>query len=303
MDSFITEKMKTLTNKNYKILVLGATGMLGSTVLRLLSQSTGFEVVGSVRTTTALQLLPPNLADCVISGIDVDSMDSLLDLFGKVRPDVVINCVGLVKQLAGVDDPLTAIPINALLPHRLARICGLVDARLVHISTDCVFSGAKGMYTEADMCDAKDMYGISKFIGEVDAPQVITLRTSIIGHELSSAHSVVSWFLAQQGTVKGFTRAIFSGLPTIELARVIRDFVIPYKKLSGLYHVAAQPIDKFNLLKLIANEYGKSIDILPDDNLIINRSLDASRFQLATGFIAPEWPDLVRIMQEDYKSI
>jgi dTDP-4-dehydrorhamnose reductase len=287
-----------MTHKKIKILVLGATGMLGNAVLRLFAQSAGYEAVGSARSTSALRLLPADLSDRVICGVDVEHVDSLISLFSKVQPDVVINCIGLVKQLAEADDPLAAIPINSLLPHRLARLCGVAGARLVHMSTDCIFSGAKGMYTEADMSDAKDFYGRSKYLGEVDYPHAITLRTSIIGHELNGGHSLVGWFLAQQGSVKGFRRAIFSGLPTVELARVIRDHVIPHPELHGVHHVSADPINKFDLLTLISNVYGKKIDIAEDDIFIIDRSLDSSRFREATGYQPQPWPELVRRMYE-----
>ena len=155
-----------MTPKKIKVLVLGVTGMLGNAVLRLFTQSAGYEVVGSARATSALHLLPADISDRVICGVDVERVDSLISLFSKVQPDIVINCIGLVKQLAEADDPLAAIPINSLLSHRLARLCGVAGARLVHMSTDCIFSGAKGMYTEADMSDAKDLYGRSKYLGE-----------------------------------------------------------------------------------------------------------------------------------------
>lgn len=287
-----------MSDKKTKVLVLGASGMLGNAVLRLFAQSPGYEVLASARSTSALRLLPEELSDRVIFGVDVENMDSLIGLFAKARPDVVINCIGLVKQLAEADDPLAAIPINSLLPHRLARLCDVAGARLVHMSTDCVFSGAKGMYTEADMSDAKDLYGRSKYLGEVDYPHAITLRTSIIGHELSGAHSLVGWFLAHQGGVRGFRRAIFSGLPTVELARVIRDHVLVHPELHGVYHVSAEPINKFDLLTLIAKAYGKTIDITPDDRLAIDRSLDSSRFREVSGYQPQPWPELVRRMHE-----
>lgn len=292
------EQKQMMSDKKTKVLVLGATGMLGNAVLRLFAQSAGYEVVASARSTSALRLLPAELSYRVICGVDVENMDSLISLFTRVRPDVVVNCIGLVKQLAEADDPLSAIPINALLPHRLARLCGLAGARLVHVSTDCVFSGAKGMYTETDMSDAKDLYGRSKYLGEVDYPHAITLRTSIIGHELTGAHSLVGWFLSQQDSVRGYRRAIFSGLPTVELARVIRDYVIPHPELHGLYHVSAEPVNKFDLLTLIAQAYGKTIDITPDDNLAIDRSLDSTRFRQATDYQTQPWPELVRQMRE-----
>ena len=286
------------TNQKTRVLVLGVSGMLGNAVLRVFGQSDDYSVVGSARSTAVLRLLPPELREHVICGVDVENTDSLVKLFTLARPNVVINCIGLVKQLAEADDPLAAIPINSLLPHRLARLSDVAGARLIHMSTDCVFAGTRGMYSEQDLPDAQDLYGRSKFLGEADYPHAVTLRTSIIGHELSGAHSLVGWFLAQQGSVKGFTRAIFSGLPTMELARVMRDFVIPNTDLQGLYHVSADPINKFDLLKLVAEVYGKSITITPDDTLVIDRSLDSSHFRKITGYQPPAWPELVRRMHE-----
>jgi dTDP-4-dehydrorhamnose reductase len=278
--------------------VLGATGMLGNAVLRLFSQSPNYLVFGSVRSSAARQLLPNDLHSCVISGVDVENIDSLIRLFASVQPNVVINCVGLVKQLAEVDDPLAAISINALLPHRLARLCAQTGARLVHMGTDCVFSGTKGMYTEADAADANDLYGRSKYLGEVDYPHAITLRTSIIGHELGGARSLIGWFLAQEGSVKGYRSAIFSGLTTLEVARVIRDHVIPHPELHGVYHLSAEPINKFDLLTLVAQTYSKTIEISADDQLVIDRSLDSTRFRRATVFAPKPWPELINSMRD-----
>jgi dTDP-4-dehydrorhamnose reductase len=213
---------------------------------------------------------------------------------------MVINCVGLIKQLAGADDPLLAIPLNSLLPHRVARLCDMAGARLVHISTDCVFSGEKGAYQETDYTDARDLYGMSKLLGEVHYPHSVTLRTSIIGHALEGANGLIDWFLAQQQRCRGYTRAIFSGLPTVVLARLVRDVIIPDSSLHGLYHVAADPISKYELFKQVAGIYGKTIEITPDDTLVIDRSLNAGRFQAATGYTAPGWPELVKTMHSDY---
>lgn len=287
-----------MSEVNTKILVLGAAGMLGNAVLRLFAQSPGHVAWGSVRSAASLRLLPDALRERVISGVDVENVDSLARVFAQVRPDVVVNCIGLVKQLAEADDPLQAIPINSMLPHRLARMCELVDARLIHVSTDCVFDGRRGMYKEDDPADAQDLYGRSKHLGEVDYPHAVTLRTSIIGHELGSAHGLVGWFLSQTGPVRGFTRAVFSGLPTVELARVIRDHVLPNPDLHGLHHVSAAPINKYELLRLVAQAYGRDTVITPDDRLVIDRSLDSTRFRAATGYAPPDWPALVNAMQQ-----
>ena len=279
-----------------KILVLGASGMLGNAMMRVLSERSGWQVHGTIRSEGAKRYFHADIAERLLPGVDVENHDSLSQAFIRVRPDVVINCVGLVKQLADAEDPLQAIPMNALLPHRLARLCALSGARLVHMSTDCVFAGDKGSYRESDPSDATDLYGRSKFLGEVDYPHAITLRTSIIGHELQSAHGLVNWFLSQQERCNGYTRAIFSGLPTVALAQVVRDAVIPHAELSGVYHVAAQPISKYDLLKLVADVYGKKIEIVPSDKLVIDRSLNAERFRDATGYVVPGWPELIKLM-------
>lgn len=276
-----------------KVLVLGVTGMLGHVVFRLLGASPGVEAVGAARAPDAARWFDAPLRARLRTGVDALSDDALAALLERERPDAVINCVGVVKQLAQADDPLVAIPVNALLPHRLARRCGEAGARLVHVSTDCVFSGARGGYREDDLPDATDLYGRSKLLGEVVAPHAVTLRTSIVGPELAGAHGLVAWFLAQPGPVRGWTRAIFSGLPTVTLAEVIRDRVLPDPGLAGLYHVAAAPIAKHDLLVLVARQWGRAVEIVPDDRTAIDRSLDGTRFERATGWRAPPWPELV----------
>ncbi|WP_133136462.1 dTDP-4-dehydrorhamnose reductase family protein [Legionella rowbothamii] len=283
-----------------KILVLGVTGMLGSAVFHTFNQQqSNFTVWGTLRNRENLKYFPSSCHANLISNIDVLDFDVLCKVFEQVRPDVVINCIGLIKQLSNAKDPLSALPINAMFPHRLARLCGLSGARLIHVSTDCVFSGDKGFYTENDKSDAEDLYGKSKFIGELtEFSHAITIRTSIIGHELNSKTALVEWFLSQRNTTKGYVNAIFSGLPTFELARVMRDYVIPKPELCGLYHVVANPINKYDLLSLIAEIYKKEINIVVDEEVKIDRSLNGERFKQATGYVAPVWPELITLMYE-----
>jgi dTDP-4-dehydrorhamnose reductase len=285
-----------------RVLVLGASGMLGSAVFREFDGHAPHEVWGLVRNEALLPYFSPAQQRRILTGVDVLDETALRAAFERVRPDAVINCVGLIKQKEHVEDPLVVLPINAMLPHRLASLCAPGKVRLVHVSTDCVFSGRKGMYTEDDPSDAEDLYGKSKYIGELrDAAHAVTLRTSIIGRELNSSRALVDWFLAQQGSVHGFRRSIFSGMTAIELARVMRDVVLPDVSLHGLYHVSSAPISKFDLLKLVAAQYGKAIDVLPDDALVIDRSLDSSRFRQATGYRAPSWESMVRVMHASEK--
>ncbi|WP_323000935.1 SDR family oxidoreductase [Denitromonas sp.] len=280
-----------------RVLVLGVTGMLGNAVFRVFDGDAKFETWGTLRSASGKRAFIRSAQHRLLENIDVLDHDVLCTVLARARPDVVINCIGLIKQLADAKNPLSALPVNSILPHRLSVLCDLVGARLIHVSTDCVFSGRKGGYVESDMSDAEDLYGKSKYIGEIhDQAHAVTLRTSIIGHELNSNYALVDWFLSQSGSVKGFARAVFSGLPTVELARIMKDFVLPKPALHGLYHVAAAPISKLELLRLVANQYGKDIEIVPDNDFVIDRSLNGHLFSAATGYTSPPWPELVARM-------
>jgi dTDP-4-dehydrorhamnose reductase len=251
-----------------------------------------------LRSEGAKKFFQASIADNLIAGVDVEQQDSLLQAFIHARPAIVVNCIGLVKQLAEVNDPLRVIPINTVLPHRLAKLCELTNARLIHISTDCVFSGEKGQYRESDFPDAQDLYGRSKYLGEVSESHAVTLRTSIIGHELNSSHGLVEWFLSQGERCEGYAKVIFSGVPAVVLAKAIRDAIIPRPELSGVYHLAAKPISKYELLKLIAKTYQKKIEVVPDNRLAIDRSLDPGRLLAATGYSPPEWEEMIELMNK-----
>lgn len=275
--------------------------MLGHVLFDILSQSNCFDVSGTVRNIEGVnKWLRAELLSKIIDRIEADNYDGLKKLIFEKSPDVVINCIGIIKQLPMANDPLVAIGINALFPHRLAQLCGEQGCRLIHISTDCVFSGQKGNYSENDPSDAADLYGKTKYLGEVRYPHSITLRTSIIGHELKGKYGLVEWFMAQNQKIRGYRKAIFSGFPTIELARIISDYVIPNDELNGIYHVSSEPISKFDLLNIIAKKYKKNIEIEPYDGACENRSLDSSAFHNATGYNPPSWEKLVDNMYQHY---
>lgn len=282
-----------------RILILGASGMLGNAAFRVFAQDRQHDVFGTVRGSMAPLGLPLQDNAALITEVDVETPDSLARAIAESRPDIIVNCVGVVKQLKSAYDPLVSVPLNSLLPHRLARFAQVAGARLVHISTDCVFTGSKGHYREDDIPDALDLYGRSKLLGEVDYPNAITLRTSIIGPELrSNPTGLVGWFLSQSGKVRGFKRAVFSGFPTVTLARIIRDSILPRPDLRGLYHVSAEPIDKFTLLSLVREAWAKDIVIEADDTVAIDRSLNSDRFRAAVGFTPRSWPELVAEMRD-----
>jgi dTDP-4-dehydrorhamnose reductase len=281
-----------------KILVLGASGMIGSTVVKVLARNKELSIAGTIRTESKITHFHTTQAKW-ITGVDLSNNDRLTQLFFDLSPNIVINCAGLTKHLPEGNEPIPALTLNALLPHRIAALCKLTNARFIHISTDCVFSGKKGRYTETDQADAEDIYGKTKYLGEVTTEGALTLRTSTIGHEIGTKFGLLEWFLLQK-SCRGFRKAIFSGLPTLELARVIRDIIIPNPSLCGLYHIGAAPINKDTLLRLIASIYGIQVDICADDTFVIDRSLDSAKFLTSAGYTAPDWPVLIENMYKDF---
>ncbi len=230
------------------------------------------------------------------SGIDVRSVDRLTEIMADFRPEVVINAVGIVKQRSTAKESIPSLEINSLLPHRLSLLCKVAGARLVHLSTDCVFSGKKGNYRENDFSDAEDLYGKSKFLGEVLDSNCLTLRTSIIGRELSRHQSLLEWFLAQSGIIKGFENAIYTGFTTIELSRIIEMMLVNFPSASGLYQVSSDPINKFQLLNLFRDKFNHNIEIIPDKSFVCNRSLDSTRFRSEFGYYPPSWSNMIAEM-------
>lgn len=283
-----------------RVLILGATGMLGSCLFRAFSADDRYVTFGTIRAAADAHLFRPSLRHALITDVQVEGEAGLVRAISQARPDIVINCIGIVKQLPSAKDHLASLAINSSLPHRLANYCGLAGARLVHFSTDCVFSGKLGGYREDDLADAEDVYGRTKLLGEISYDHTVTLRTSIIGHELTSARSLIDWFLSQKSRANGFARAVFSGLPTIEIARVLKSHVLNDLSLSGLYHLSVDPINKYDLLGLVAKIYGADIELVRDDSLVIDRSLNSERFRLATGYTPPTWHELVAEMHQDY---
>jgi dTDP-4-dehydrorhamnose reductase len=281
-----------------RILVLGGAGMLGHQLVASLGKE--FEVWATLRgpvpASASARLFPP---DRTIGGIDVLNTDAVTDVMARVRPDAVINSVGIIKQLAAAKDPFLSVSINSLLPHRLHRLCRAAGARLIHFSTDCVFSGRKGGYTEDDPSDALDLYGRSKFLGETVGEGALTIRSSIIGHELGSASGLVEWFLSQRGKrVQGYRRALFSGFTTPEMARIVQQVLTQHPDLSGALQVSSEPINKYDLLMLMRQAYGVDVEIAPDDTVRIDRTLDSTRFRQLTGYEPPAWPQMIQEMAD-----
>jgi dTDP-4-dehydrorhamnose reductase len=284
-----------------RVLILGGAGMLGHKVWQ--SFRDRFDAWVTLRGRAAdyagLGLFDP---ERTIDGVDGARPEDLARAMSVARPDVVINCIGVVKQRPEGKDPIVSLTINALLPHRVAALCRAAGARLVHVSTDCVFSGRTGGYREEDAPDAADLYGRSKLLGEPHEadPDALTLRTSIVGRELRAASGVTEWFLSHRGgTVPGYTRAVFSGLTTQALAGLLGDLVARPAPLRGLYHVSSAPITKFELLQRLDSAYRAGVRIEPSDGVVIDRSLDSTRFWQATGFARPDWDRMMKAAAAD----
>lgn len=286
-----------------KILVLGVTGMLGHVLFKELSKVEDFEVVGTTRNKDGLSsFFTPEELGRIRANVDADNFDTVIRAFAAVQPDIIINCIGIIKQLPISNDPLTAITVNAQLPHRISLVARSAGARLIHISTDCVFSGKKGDYTEQDPSDALDLYGRSKYLGEVTYPHCVTLRTSIIGHELKSNFGLVDWFINQTESVNGYTKAIYSGFSTLEMANIILNHVIPNEELNGVYHVSSEPISKYELLKIISKIYSKKIEINAYNNFVLDRSMRSDNFRKMAKYSPPSWDDMIIQMHKHFSS-
>jgi dTDP-4-dehydrorhamnose reductase len=282
-----------------RVLILGGGGMLGHKLVQRFRSDfdTWTTVRGTLASMTRYGFSDPAK---VVAGVDVERFETVVDAVRRVRPDAIVNCVGIIKQLAEASDPILSLTINSLLPHRLQRLGLEAGARVIHFSTDCVFNGRRGMYTEDDPSDAEDLYGRTKFLGETSGPGALTLRTSIIGRELATASGLVEWFLSRRGgRVGGYTRAIYTGFTTDAMAGIVRAVLVDHPGLHGTLQVSSEPIGKYDLLGLLNAAFGAGIEIAPDETVRIDRSLDSSRFRALTGFVPPTWDEMVERMAAD----
>jgi dTDP-4-dehydrorhamnose reductase len=284
-----------------KVMILGGNGMFGHKAYQVLSQR--FETYATFRDPNGLWKKFPIYQNCnrTLGGINAQDFDSVVRAIGQVKPDVVINCIGVIKQLKEADDPIVNLSLNSLFPHRLAELCCVSKARLIHLSTDCVFSGRRGNYTEYDVPDPEDLYGRTKLLGEVNRRGCLTIRTSIIGRDFLKQDALLEWFISHRGNrVKGYKNAIYTGFPTQVLAGIIGDIIKDYPDLSGVYHVASLPISKYDLLVKVRDILRLDIEIEPYDDPRCDRSLNAARFVEATGYHIPGWDAMIADLASDH---
>lgn len=279
-----------------RVLILGGSGMLGHQLVQ--SWARRFDVWATLRGSFAgVERFGFFEREKIIENVSADNFDSVVNAFAVVRPDIVVNCIGVIKQLKTAKDPIPTLLTNSIFPHRVAALCRAAGARFITVSTDCVFSGERGNYSEADTPDAADLYGRSKNLGEVDAENCLTIRTSIIGRELGTAHSLVDWFLSNRGgRVRGFTGAIYTGFPTVVMGEILANIIENHPNLHGVYHVSSEPINKYELLKLINQAYKAEIEIEPFDDFHCDRSLDSTKFRAETNFQPQSWAEMIKRM-------
>jgi len=253
-----------------------------------------YEVRGSLRTIPKKFLIHKSNID---SDIDVQNILKLKKKILKFNPDFIINCTGVIKQKVDQFEEKNIFYINSVFPHELYKISNMINSKLIHFSTDCVFDGKKGNYNEKSVPNASDIYGISKFLGELNFKNSLTIRTSIIGHELNSKNSLLEWFLhLKKNQCYGFVSAYFSGMPTIEIFNFLEKFILRNKKICGVYNLSSSKISKYNLLKKISNIYSKKIKIIKSKKLKIDRSLNSNKIKKLVNYKSPSWDDLIENM-------
>lgn len=282
-----------------KVLILGGSGMLGHKLVGVFSRD--FDVSTTLRENSAVYQDLGMFDKCrVFENTDAQKFSTVKQVVKDLRPDVILNAIGVIKQRADAKDIIKMLEINSVFPHKVALIAKDINARFITFSTDCVFSGKRGNYSESDGPDASDLYGKSKHLGEVIDKNCLTLRTSIIGREIKTSNSLVEWFLSNQNkSVRGYQQAIYSGFPTIVLAEIVSDIVKNQRNLEGLFHLSSEPINKFELLKLIKAKLGLNISIEPFEDFVIDRSLNSEKFRKETGLIPENWETLIGRMVDD----
>lgn len=282
-----------------RVLILGGAGMLGHKLWQVFQDrfDTWVTVRADYQAYSRYGFFDPQRT---LSSVDAFDFDSVTRAVAQVQPQVIVNCIGIIKQLPTAHDPVISVSINTLFPHQLANLCQVAETRLIHFSTDCVFSGRKGMYDEEDISDAEDLYGRTKFLGEVSRENCLTLRTSVIGRELATTNGLLEWFLSHRGGgVRGYTQAIFSGFTSFAMAQMVVNIIEQQPDLSGIYHVSSEPINKYELLCELRDAMKLSIEIEPYSEMRVDRSLNSDCFQRKTGYTTPSWTEMIGQLVSD----
>ncbi len=283
-----------------KIVILGSNGLLGNTISKYFFERADYQTIAVLRNYSKLKLFNQKYHKNFLIIENILDYNETKKKLQRLRPNILINCLGITnkEKIENSRQIENIININSLLPHRLQRICAEMGTRLIHLSTDCIFSGSRGLYSENDIPDPTDIYGRSKLLGELDLDNTLTIRKSVIGHELVSRKGLLEWFLNQNSSIQGYKNVIFSGLTVLELAKLIDKYIFPRTDLKGILNISGESISKFDLLKIISDIYNKSIEIIPNQSIKINRTLNSSQFNKLTGYRPNSWPVLIKSMYE-----
>ncbi len=281
--------------------------MLGHMLVRVLSEH--HQVIGTTSSQYDTKSPLAHILDKTnwIDQVDVRNWQTVENAINHAKPNVLINCVGVIKQKMESGNIMDAILINSLIPHQLAATCEKLDIRFIHFSTDCVFEGTPGIKHLTDTPNATDLYGTTKRLGEVNYAPAITLRTGFVGRQLSGSEGLFEWVLSQKGkTVSGYQNAIYSGLTTMALSRVIQQVIEMQPTLSGLYQVASNRIDKYNLITKLNELLQLNLSITQDTDFKCDRSMDGMEFTNLTNIHIPSWEEMLTEFAADqdfYNSI
>ena len=281
-----------------RLLILGSTGLVGNTLTKYFLNKEYLQTFASVRNYSKVKFFKKKYHENFVEINNILDYKETEKILENIKPDVLINCIGLTNKNLNSNQAEDFIVINSLLPHRLQKICSNFGSRLIQFSTDCIFSGSKGYYSENEIPDPPDLYGRSKLLGELDFENTLTIRKSVIGHELIYKNGLLEWFLSQNKFVEGYKNIIFSGITVLELAILIEKYILPRRDLKGILNISGNPISKYDLLKVIADIYNKKIDIIPNEKIKKDRSLDGSQFNKLTGYHCKPWPLLIKDMNE-----
>lgn len=287
-----------------RICILGASGMLGHKLWKSLSVHfpNAYATIRGCRDDYKKFNLFKN-DDQVIEKIDALNFPDFEKVLDKIKPEIILNCIGITKRREEINNLAVSITLNALFPHQLAAWGAKNNAKVVNFSTDCVFDGKIGHYTEESMTSAGDTYGKTKAIGELKEGNTLTLRSSFIGTELLPGSELLEWFLAQSGIVRGYRNTSYSGFTTLELCRIVEKLLIDFPQARGLYNISSEPISKFDLLMLIKKKMNLDIEIIPDDNFFCDRSLDSSKFRKEFSYTPPTWEKMIDELAIELKGI
>lgn len=284
-----------------RILILGGNGMIGHKIFQVISNKHLDTWVLFKKSFNDISFNEIFNKTNIIDNFDLSNFHKLSTLLNNLKPEVIINAVGITIR-RGIDNiPSKSIQINSALPHFINEWVILNNKRLIHFSTDCVFSGDQGSYTENSIPDARDIYGKSKALGEVSSKNTLTLRGSMIGREIENKTELLEWVLSQRNKqLKAFSNVIYSGITTIRMAKLVLKIIEEFPQMHGIYNVSSECISKYDLIKLFVKEFNISIDIISDDSYISKKDLDSTKFYNELGIDKPNWNDLIIELINDY---